>query len=105
MMKFLRLIALFILVAIAFVGYNSYKMAGNVMTGQGQSQSLQTPEGQAEIIKYGRKAMATTMEVAAPILDKVGVDVKGKFTEESDEVTRRVEEASKMLEAANKALK
>ena len=90
--------------------YSAYQtstavIGGNVMGGENQQivQQAQSSNNQIEVLKYGRKAMATVMSVAKPILAEFGVDV-GTYTEDSDEVTRHLEDATNTLNSATRTL-
>ena len=104
--KFLKLIALLSMLATAFVVYSAYTMASDVLGGKDSQlqRQLQNPETQQNVIKYGRKAMSTALAIAEPVLSKFGVDLKGKYTEDSDEITRHLQEASSALDAATKKI-
>lgn len=99
---FFKLFILCGLFAILLVAYNAF----NSITGAaiGQSQPLQGNEKPSIVVTYGRKAMATAMEFASPILKKFGVDVDDKWTEGNDPITQYMNDANKVVEDAFKKM-
>ena len=102
----LKLISLLLLLATAFVAYSAFTMTGDMISGNSSQlqQQLQNPEGAQKVIQQGRKAISTVIEVAEPVLSKLGVDVKGKYSDDSDEITRRLQEVSSAVNDATKAI-
>ena len=95
MNKFLIVATLcsFLLLAIVLsIGFSSFDNMTNGKT-------LQNP---SIIVSYARKAMSTAMGVAAPVLNKLGVNVGGQYSAETDEITRHLENASATINEATK---
>ena len=106
----IKTIALIGFVGVALTMYSAYQtsnavLGGNVMGGENPQivQQAQASNNQMDVLKYGRKAMSTVMSVAKPILAEFGVDV-GTYTEDSDEVSRHLENATNTLNSATKTL-
>ena len=106
----IKTVALIGVVGVALTMYSAYQtsnavLGGNVMGGQNSQivQQAQASDNQMDVLKYGRKAMATVMQVAKPVLAEFGVDV-GTYTDDSDEVTRHLENATQALNSSTKIL-
>ena len=106
----IKTVALIGVVGVALTMYSAYQtsnavLGSNVMGGENPQivQQAQSSDNQMEVLKYGRKAMATVMSVAKPVLAEFGVDV-GTYTEDSDEITRHLESATNALSDATNTL-
>ena len=99
---FFKLFILCGVFAMLLVAYNAFKSITGAATGQ--IQPLQGNENPSAVVTYGRKAMATAMEFANPILKKLGVDVQDKWTEDNDPITQYMDDANKVVEDAFKKM-
>ena len=106
----IKTIALILFVGVALTMYSAYKttteaLGGNMSVSNPQLQqqlkeSLASPE---TVIKYGRKAMATAVQIASPVLKEFGINV-GTYTEDSDEITRHIENSTSVLNDTTETL-
>ena len=100
----IKLVAVFIMVGSAFVAYNTYKTTTGLLNGQNPQQLQESSEAQKNVIDTGRKAMATAVEVSKPVLEKLGIEIEGTYTENTDEITRHIEESTRALNDTTKKL-
>ena len=97
---FFKLFVLCGLFAMLYFAYNAFNSITGAATGQ--AQPLQN--NPSAVVTYGRKAMATTMEFAAPILKKFGVDVGDQWTQGNDPITQHMDDAGKAVDDAFKQM-
>ena len=100
----MKIITVIAAIVIVFSVYSIFSSSLGVISGQTSGQAAQTYQEQWQanenhmaIIKYGRKAMATAVGIAQPILAKMGIEITGTWTEDTDEITRQMENATQSL--------
>ena len=106
-----KAVVLVIFVFVVTSVYSSFSKSVEVIGG-GQTfnqpitnyQDWRASEEQITIIKYGRKAMAFAVNTARPILKEMGIEIQGTYTEDTDEITRQVENATRMLNESTKSI-
>ncbi len=100
---FFKLVLLAGFFATMFFAFNAVKTIDGAAAA-GQPQSLRGSDNPSAVVTYGRKAMATTMEFAAPILKKFGIDAGDNRTQDSDPITQHMEDAGKAVDEAFKKI-
>ena len=105
-----KAVVLVIFVFVVTSVYSTFSKSSEVIGGQTFNQPItnyqdwRVSEEQMTIIKYGRKAMAFAVNTARPILKEMGIEIQGTYTEDTDEITRQVENATRMLNESTKSI-
>ncbi len=108
----IKIVIVITCIVMVFSVYSIFNSSLGVISGQTSGQAAQTYQEQWQanenhmaIIKYGRKAMATAVGIAQPILAKMGIEITGTWTEDTDEITRQMENATQALNNTTNQMK
>ena len=95
--RFLIIATLFSFLLLAFVLSIGFKTMSNIGKNS-QEQSSST------IVNYANKAVTKATEVAAPVLDKLGIDVQEDFMNPKEKVQKELENATSAVNEATKKI-